>query len=91
MGSGSSTTLTFNPQKLSLPPTPPSKKKQILKDDDTLGGVGFGDTSFLVLMTKVKEFCYIYWLLAFFLLQALLFLRSSSSSSTLFLPHFQPT
>lgn len=30
-----------------------SNKKQILKDDDTLAGVGFGDSSFLVLMTKV--------------------------------------
>ena len=28
--------------------------KQILKDEDTLGGVGFGDASFLVLMTKVR-------------------------------------
>ena len=51
--------LTRHPLNSPHPPHPtpphPPKKKQILKDDDTLGGVGFGDTSFLVLMTKVKS------------------------------------
>lgn len=55
MGFGALDTL-LNLDLFSLRSVPTHRQKQILKDEDTLGGVGFGDASFLVLMTKVNIF-----------------------------------
>ena len=55
MGFGALDTL-LNLDLFSLRSAPTHRQKQILKDEDTLGGVGFGDASFLVLMTKVNIF-----------------------------------
>jgi hypothetical protein len=55
MGFGALDTL-LNLDLFSLRSDPTPRQKQILKDEDTLGGVGFGDASFLVLMTKVNVF-----------------------------------